>query len=1308
MIPMRSCRFALITSLSLALLTPIAGGCRPQARDLLAFDQSAAAEHAARLEKWLGKHPDDHAARLELAHVYWLHLAAPDQAVAHLDRLTALERPAPLARYARFAIAQGHLDLDRAWLEAAALLREAPAQAKREDRELALALASPVARSLSDLESLRVNGDKDFVALYDSLDLDAHRGETVEQLVSLRADIARRRGDDYRPFYARQGCVQDWVVGPVEGHRGALELLRLAGDFSFTADPGAQPTQLSCAFRIWNPEPRAGIRRLRTTVEVPAGDDQFRLSIGAQYPSRVYVDDSLVWASDRTDQYPTQSPTFVIPAGPGAHRVEVRTAIPSERAWVLIRATDQSGRPLKSSADAQQKGGWSYTPPAERNPEAGAEELLEIQPWLADAGQRQRRRSRSQAVYAPLWAFLAVEDALADGDTDRAELLADELRDLAEGFADAHFLLADFEHRDPSRGRTSSGARQQAELEITLALDPAHLRAQLSLLSMRLDRGEVPEVVAALEALPELGMSAGGLLVNMLRYEAYRRRGSDYQAEQALERAAAIHPGSCDVLMARRSLIRERNQVVAEDQIAQSLARCGGSLRLRARLAVERQRFDEAEALWVEQLARIPDDIDAMEALAELAVAAGRYDEAAQWQRKMLSLAPYRALSHIELADLEARASQPRAAREHVLAAIDRFPHNSRLRQIGERVGIPDELMRWRIDGMQALADYRRDLDEGLAAAGVAEVLLLDREVSMLFPDGSHRHIVHQMYHVLSDRSIDAHGEFNPGNVQLLTMHSIKPDGTIVEPESIAGKDGLSLRGLEIGDVVEIELMFDASPQYALPGHVDLGRFRFQSPEIPFHRSELIALIPAAMEPKVAIEARNDAPKPSRKLVRMREGALANGERPEAEFVELSFRADRVERLGSEPMSRSMLDELPMIQLHVPLDEVAWLDQLAAELRPSQRSNPELRKLAAELTQQYDDDYAKLDALWRWVVDEIEDDGGITTPATASLAARQGGRLMVLRALAQAAGLPTELWLLRDRFGPTILPGGDPLVDTYDTAMLALVEPDKPPLLVGTSSKVVPLGYLSPSYADGRGLRLQLERDEPAAGAVKVPSNLQRYRDLRRWDLEITLDAQGRGRVRGSIELRGLEAVLWRDAFDKIDESRLPEVFTQAELGRLVPNASLDLEALDFENQWELDEPLIIRFSATARNIGVVEDKQIIMLAAAVPIDQATGYTRLPTRWSGMAISYAPVLEAKVRYVLDGASFAEVPPDVSLEDPRGSYQRKLVSGGVQQSELVLESRSTLVPGIVEAGDYRKLTEFALHMQRAEQQLLRAR
>lgn len=1302
---------SLLTLAALALALPALGGCRPRVGSAAPFDQAAAAAHAAKLEKWLVKHPDDHAVRLELGVVYWTHLAAASKAKPHLERVAAANGH-PLALFALASIAQTRLEVDAVWTHASALIADAPSHDDRKARKLALALSAPAARLLDSVIGQRPGDEQAFVDLFARLDPAMAAGdypaEAVQALISTRAGIARTRNEDYHALYQRQGCVQDWQVGVLEGHRGALELERLAIDGGFRADPDATlSTALSCAVRLWNPEPQAGIRRLRTVVRVPAEgegtakgpDGRLRLELSAQFPTRVLVDGREVWASDRSDRYPVEDPSLILRVTPGEHLLEVRTTIPGEKAWVLVRATDMAGRALVVTPKTERAGSVDDLA-------LDGDAALEIQPWHADAADY----GLKGPIYAPLRDYLALDDALADRDSDRAEQLAAGMRSppdaseydvtpdpgSVERFPEAHLMLAEFELGDPSRGKTASSSRQQAELEQALALDPSLDRARLALLSVLLSRGDAAEVVEKLDALAPDQLE--GLAGALLRYDAYRARGSDLQAERALAHAAALNPDNCDVLMAERELARERSQVEREDQRTAALARCPGTLGLRAGLAQRRERLAEAAALYGEKLGRTPDELDSMEALADIAIASANWAEAIAWHDKMLALAPYRAVSRLALADLHARANEPAKAREQIELALAQIPENPRLHEIAELVGMPDELMQWRLPGSEPLASYREALANAEVPEGVSEVMLLDRQVSLLYPTGGHRHIVHQMFHVLSDQAIDAHGEFNQPNVRLLTLHSIKPDGRIIEPEVIPGKEGVSLRDLEIGDVVEVEFSYAQSPDPSLPGFFDLGRFRFQSPEIPFHRSELIVLVPEAMESKVAVERRNAAPQAQRRSVTLRAG----------KFAELTFRADRVPRLGTEPNSRSMLDELPMVQIHSRLDVRDWLEGLAGQLRPAQRSNPELRAKAAELVAPYDAPKDKVDAVWRWVMAEVEEGGDITTPATITLAARQGNRLMLLRAMFEQVGIASELWLLRDKFGPTLVPEGDPLIESYDTVILAVDVGDEQPLLVSTASEVIPLGYLAPSYAGGRGLRVQLERDEGVSGPIDVPPQPAHHRDRRRWELDIQIDAQGNGSVRGVLELSGIEAIQWRDAFDQIDEDRRPEVFIQAELARIIPGSGMDLDALEIENEWDLEAPLRMKFVAHGRNLGVVQAGQLALLAAAVPIDQATLYVRLPERWSGLVIPYAPQLEAKVSYTLQGRSFAAVPSDVAIEGEFGGYGRKLVEGGVGQSKLVFESWSTLELGVVEVARYGDLMRFAAQVQAAEQAIVRAK
>ena len=198
-------------------------------------------------------------------------------------------------------------------------------------------------------------------------------------------------------------------------------------------------------------------------------------------------------------------------------------------------------------------------------------------------------------------------------------------------------------------------------------------------------------------------------------------------------------------------------------------------------------------------------------------------------------------------------ASGSLAARRSVGEAVSRVPQSMDLRQIASAVGVPDDLEPLRVDGLPIVQAYRAGEHD---YEGVGEVLVLDRSVTRVYPDGSQRHIIHTIAELRSKEAIDRYGEITPNEgSRVLTLHTIKPDGRIFEPESIPEKDGLSLRGLQIGDIVEYEYMFERDELGLLPGYVDLSTFRFQSPETPFHISEMIVAHPADMPLKAELRA---------------------------------------------------------------------------------------------------------------------------------------------------------------------------------------------------------------------------------------------------------------------------------------------------------------------------------------------------------------------------------------------------------------------------------------------------------------------
>lgn len=1261
------------------LLLLAAPACKPPAQATEApLTSDTARLRAAELERVLAKNPADDGAALELAHLQWLHLRGAAKAMPTLDRLAA--KGDPIAQMSRMLIADARLDLRKVRDMAHALI-VGVAKLDRQATDPGLlrtrvALAELAARYLGENHGELPDDDADyqrFFAEVSQLDLPL---AVRHPLLSLRANLARRLDQPYLGYYDAQGCVRAWEVGPLEGHLEAFELRRAAGDpTAFTPDPKATLTTLSCAVRTWNPVRRAGIRRMRTYLNVPG--ESLTLNLSAQEAVRAYLDGAPIHRSDRSDRWPSSDTTLTLKVSPGVHRLDLHTAIPRDKAWVLVRATDHLGKPVPALATAP------AAPPAAA---FTGKPIRAGSPFLD--GERGPLAGPS---YAPLRLFLAASDALADGNSDDAEGFTRALRRVGPDFAEGHVLIAAFEIGDPSRERAASTARQRAAIERALALDPALDRARVRLLELGLERGETSEVLDAIGALGKDALHH--VPGELLRYQAFLTRGNEHLADAALARASALHPEHCSVLKAQRGAAQRRGDVAQEDVLTAKVERCPGTTGARARLAARRGRRDEARALLKKLLERTPDDVEVMAELADLAISEGKLDEALAYRRQILALSPYSVGMEIGVADLQARAGDPEAARRSVRAALERVPQSMDLRQIAGAVGVPDDLETLRVDGIPIVTAYRagkHDYD------GVGEVLVLDRSVTRVYPDGSQRHIVHTIAELRSKEAIDRYGEITPREgSRVLTLHTIKPDGRVFEPESIPEKDGLSLRGLQIGDIVEYEYMFERDELGLLPGYVDLSTFRFQSPETPFHISEMIVAAPATM--KLRAELRAGAPQ-------------AKVER-RGDLVIQHWRVDRSPRLGVEPQMRSSLHELPNLRVYTDVDTGAWLAALGLRLYTGQRSNLELRQLTRKIVAGHKTPRARLAALHRWVVENIEEVGDLQIPATLTLSARKGSGLMLLKSMLREAGLRAELWLVRDNFGPTLEPGGNPMFETYDSPYLAVWTGDDgapgEPTMVLTGSKVLPLGYLLPGLSGARALRVPLADDEPTPGPVQLPLASPALRDRRSYRVDLELQRDGTGRVEGTIELQGMEAAAWRDVLRNLDRDRINDGFERAELSVLFPGATVELADLQIEHEKDLEAPLRLVFSGGIRGGLVEQGGELLMRAATVPLNVGLGYTTLPTRKTGYAIPYAPALDAVVQITIAGAKFSGAPSAEDIQTGLATYTRKVqvAPGG---ASLEVRTTASLKTGVFEPSVYPQLAAVTREIKAAEDQVIRAR
>ena len=1291
---------ALRVALSLGVVLP-GSACRVGAPETPLADIDA---EIADLEAWLKRHPKDVEARQRLAQLYWFFRSDYAAARPHLEYLER-EFADPLASFELGWGAYLRMDDATAWGH----FERVAQQGGR-----AGALLEPSLRRMADIASRNPIYDAAIETLttksglLETATATDWSGPAADRLLEMYASVRRSeaasRGDtDPTQPYLAQGCVSQWGLGPVEGHLGPMGLTNAGVGEALTAADD-ELVSLRCAVRVWNPEMHPGIRRLRTRVQVDASPLQ--LGIEGEQPLRVFVDGTRVHASDSTDRWPTRSPRYSVEVEPGPHVIEVQTTVADERAWFSLRARDGEGRPLEGEAT-------TAAPAPGSEPRSIARVSNDPLETPRSEGRRTKAHAQTQAkakagaafelppgpAFEPLATLIALEDAIDEGDSDRGERLRRRIKELAWPSAELAWLSAQFEEADPSRARVNSAAREQAALELALERDASLARARLELWELQLARGEAAEVLAELDALE--AMDAGdpartgrdSLEYELIRVAAYRAQSNELMADEALAEAARLAPRACSVLSLQRAIAQERGWVAEADAVLDAMRHCAGSTGRGGARAHERGDFEAARASFQRLVDRAPDDLNARGALAELAVTQRDYATARDQFTKILERAPWRSSTRVALADVLIQLGDLEGAKRQIERVLERSAASGRVWEVAARLGIPDPLMAERVDGMAFVEAFRPDAG---IYEGAAEVLVLDRDVAWVYPDGSQRHLVHQIAQLRSKGALDNYGELElPEGAEVLTLHTIKPDGRVVEPESIAGKGGVSLRSLEVGDLVEMEYVLGSSLEKGMPGYVDVSSFKFQDFSTPYHHSEFVVVHPADM--KIVVEARNAAPTETQTQMD-REG--------QGPLTRRTFLAREVPRKEPEPGMRSWLSVLPTVRVATPLSIEDWLGNLESGLRIAQRSNPELRAKVAELTRDVEGDRAKLEALWSWVVANVQETSSAVYPATATLADREGSALMLLRAMLNEAGIRSELWLTRDRFGPEDIEPQSPLVSAYDTPMLAVyVTEGNDPLMVMTNAKTIPLGYLTPGYAKAPAYRLRLRDADAPAGPVATPDVPAGLGERRHYELEVTIDATGSGRVKGSVELSGIEALLWRNELSRIDESQLPERFAAAELPRLFGYTALDLDGLRVEGSDDLDAPLRFEFEAHGPGLAPSQGGTLALPLASTTVNLAGDYAALAQRTTDLVVPFAPQTHLSVEYRFEGIRVAAAQGNATETHPRASFERSVEAHADGQG-LSVTVDSSLQPGIYAPEEYATLLEYATRVNAAEQAVLR--
>lgn len=1072
--------------------------------------------------------------------------------------------------------------------------------------------------------------------------------EARATIADLLIDIAYRRGDvaRVRELVEAQRCVASWrVAGPF----GPRHLLSYDGELAPDADEaladeydlgparGRRATReiraRGCNAHVGGgPAAGSGTTYAEATVSVPR-DGRWVLRVETPNALRLFVDGEPLAALDRRRLALPSVTYHARELTAGEHRIRARITTRHPNPILVVSLSETPGEP----------GG---TP-------------VEGESLLAAFARAQVAMSRGDVVSA------------------REELSPHLVREGSPAFL-VNGAAATL--NDPLRNSTERHDTARRLLEWAVERDEEAWYPRLALAQLEANEGRVQ---AAVDGLNEARARWPELVVIPLQLVDYlSARGWHAQVSDAVAASRQAVPDACRprrAAMTQAMRLHRAQDVLTE---ARALVACDARSDALLTLHVQRREWDEAAAELRRLVALEPEDETLGTLRAELELATARGDEAAigpllERLRVHLPRSPDLVLQE---ADRILARGDAQAARAHLEAALVREPDSmAELRRPLRAIGGDSPLEPYRRDGAEVI----RRLEASGRTYEEPMVLVLDYTVYRVFADGSMLELTHNIVRLSSQEAVDARGEFEvPEGAQMLTLRTVKADGTQLEPDEIAGKDTISFPSLAPGDYIEFEYVRARPPPAGYPGGFVGERFYFQSFETPFDHSELTVVVPRGVE--LEIDPRGPAPETAT--------SDADGTRV------YRWAVDESRPLTQEPESVAAREFLPSIYWGRGASWRDYVETLRDVLADRDVLDPAARRAVAEILGEAADGTAeqRAERLYRWVLDNVEDTDDVFGLAPAMLAARNGNRARVLRYLFEIAGLEAQLVLARsyasDATRSTMADD-----DTYQHLLLR-VRGTEGWTWLHTGSRGAPFGYLPRALAGMDALVLDASAEEVTVAERALEE------DLRTIEVDVALRRDGGARVSIVETQRGTFAVQWRNDLEEIPEDSLEQQFEAQYVASFLPGG--ELQRLVITGREDADAPIVLRYEVELASLAR-ESREGWVLPPLFRARLAPQFASAATRTTTQIVPTGFALDVILRVsVPEGAALPAAPADARLESVHGATMR--LASTSAPGELTVRREYRIPRMRVAVGDYAGFARFCRDADEAESAELRVR
>jgi tetratricopeptide (TPR) repeat protein len=983
------------------------------------------------------------------------------------------------------------------------------------------------------------------------------------------------------------------------------------------------------------------------------------LLVAAQGAVAVWVDDVQVVHRDLREWGVWQRFGGAVRVPKGRHRVLAR--VMADAGSIRLLNLDGTATAIGSDTDASKPYGLSR-PTILPDPNPIADVVAEI-------------AAESDPGLTPLQRVLAAHAAWIDGLSDVGATLMQPIVEPKDAAPGALLFGAQYARTDPAFAEQQ---RRIIEKDLYTRAAAADSRLWYARAWLLLDDAEARGLVEAVEPMRKLAAELPNVpQVTEQLARVYGRLGWRAELLAAARDLAVRFPDDRDALGIYLNALESDGALAEADAVAARIKKLDPDAEVDLDRALARHDWKAAIAELRRLEKRRPDKKEIAARIADVLMRSGDPRAAFQQLEKALQKDPKDSAARLRMADFSYARGDTMALRTALAAALQAGSKGLEIREAVEILEGATLLDPYRQDGRKVIREFEAWEKNGKHMDGTA-ARILDYAATWVHSDGSSEMLEHEILRMQSQEAVDQESEQKPPEGLVLRLRVIKPDGSVLEPETVAGKPTLTMPHLEVGDYFEMEHI-TALPSEGARGRVYHGpHWFFREADKGYWRSEFIVVAPK--ERKVDIETVGKVPEPK----------IAE----RGPFLERRWRVDESPPAIEEQDAPNPREFLPSVRIGWGVSLENTLPRYVDAASEETPLDPRLAKTAREVVKGIPgtrpDDQAR--AVYKYVGEAVQD--AQENDGRRVVTGRAGNRQSAFFYLLRLLGLKAELALVKSRIAmPPI--GKMSEVESFDNVVTRL-ELHTPKgtfeRWLTVRDKFAPFGYVPADLRGQPAIRL-------VSGTPRATTPTLGDADGVNLDGKAYLKDDGSATVEITQSYFGRMGIALRAVFDKVAESKRTEFVETRLLANNLPGARL--KEMKIENKDALDMPLVLKLKADIPALARPGGSGRLVLKELFAVDIAQ-IASLPQRQTPLLLATSSHVE--VNFVVVTPTNMRLPASLPGGELRNDDRSVIVKDSVEGNAIRLSRVVDIPAGRVQPGaDYAKFIAFT---QQADQLLAR--